>query len=176
MALVVLFGSLALVTLWACARDRGLIWVALWLLVNCGVSNIIQFGFVIPASDPLAMVAALKPGPFTFLESMTAIAAFCAWADHRHFSPWVARLLFSICLCNALSIMLNIALAFFPHPLPAQVFLYELATNLLYVAECLLALSAGIADGVRSGRFSVRPRGRRQPLKPHAARTKGWPW
>jgi hypothetical protein len=177
-AVVVFFAALALLALWACWRDSDLFWVGLWLVGNCVLSNIIQFGFVLPIEDPaarLAAVGALKPGLFTFVEAMTAVAVFCAWTDYRHYSPGIARSLIALIMCNTVSICFNVALAAYFPPDARQVFLYEATTNLIFTIECLLAFGIGVAHGVWSGRFSRWPRLSRRAAKPHAARAKGGP-
>ncbi len=174
LAVTAFYGTLCAIALWACWRNGDFFWIAFWLIVNCVATNAIQYGLVLPIEDSaarLAAVGSLKPGPFTFVEAMTAVAALCAWMDQQNDSRWISRGLVALVGCNLLSICFNVALAAHFLPNERQVFIYEATTNLIFAAECLLAFSIGIADGVRTGRFSRWRRFRGRRAERHAAGT-----
>jgi hypothetical protein len=149
--------------LWFTARDRNLVWIGIWLVANCVVSNSLYFN---------ASVAA-RPGPYTFFESMTAVAAFCAWAIFRKKSTTEARLLIVIVALNTLSICANIALALNDPPDERQKYAFTVTTNAIFAGECLLAAAVGIMNGLGAGRFGRRSITRRLLAAAHVGVARG---
>lgn len=172
-AVLALFVALTGAAFWACRRDRYLFWVGFWIATNCAVSNAIQFILVMPAADRLAAAAQYKPGPFTFLEGMTAVAAFFAWSKCRERETGSERWLIALVIANGLSICFNFMLATYSTPTPRQVSIYEGTTNIIFAVECLLAFGVGVADGVRTGRFARWPSLGRRSAQQDAVRAKG---
>lgn len=140
-----IYGAQAVVALWSCGRNTDLRWIGLWLMLGWLFSNVLQW----------ALPAAAKPGPYTFLEIMVALAAYLAWEAHHD-----RRLLAILCV-NIISISANIALALNNPPDQQQIYAHALTTNLCFAAECLLVTWVGVADGYRIGRFHWRPFNRR---------------
>lgn len=154
MLLAASYGLLALLAMWATARDFDLFWVGFWLLAGWLCSNLIFF---------LAPIEA-RAGPYTLIEMMVALAAYCGFVEHR--SKW----LIGILGLNAVSIAINVAFAAVSDPDHRQINLYEVTTNMCFAAQCLLAISVGVGHGRRTGRFTRWPLVRRHPVEQGAAR------
>lgn len=159
MLLFMLYGSLAALALWATWRDHDLYWIGVWLAVGWAVSNML-FATLPPQA---------RPGPYTVIEVLVALSAYFAWAEHRH------RALVVLVGVNVLSIMANVAFASTISPVPRQIWLYEVTTNMCFAAECLLAAGVGIAHGRRAGRFDSWVGAGRRALEPHVARQRREP-
>lgn len=155
MFLLLLYGSLAVLAVWATWRDYDLMTVALCLLFGFVVSNYLFF--TAPPTD--------RPGPFSLIEMLVAVAAFLAWREHRY------RALLVLVGFNIVSIIANIAYAWQgPNPEWRQTHLFEVVTNLCFAAECLLVTWAGVQHGYRTGRFRRRLDLRRGTVPADAAR------
>lgn len=144
--IIAFYGSLALGALWATRHDQDLIWVGGWLVAGWAMSN-----FIWALGDPSA-----KPGPYSLIEAMVALAAVVAFDRHRY------RALLIIVSLNILSICANLAFASIIKADERQVFLHAVTTNLIFAAECLLAIGIGVAHGHRIGRFDWVPGVRRR--------------
>lgn len=151
------YGSLALLAFWACMRDRDLVWIGAWLVGGWAISNLMDW-----YAPPIA-----APGPYTLIEMMVLTAVYCAWAEHRPRYRWP---LTGIAICNTASIAANVAFAANFPPIRQQIYLWEGTVNMIFAAECLLAIGVGVADGVRTGRFAGWPRLRRHDPQPDARR------
>ncbi len=154
MALLAVFGALTALTLWSTWRDSELRWVGLWLAASFIVSNILH----------AKMHVMSLPGPYSMLELMVLIAAAIAWDARR--THWPLVLLAGI---SVFSICANVAFAAEYRPGPQQIYVFELTTNLCFVAECLLASVTGLADGFRTGRFRRLSRLRGRNMAANAA-------
>lgn len=153
-AYLVLYGSMAALAIWATYWDEDLRWVGFWLGTGCIVSNIFYF------SAPLTA----RPGPYTLIEIMVALAAYCAWASREY------RALIAVVAINLLSIMFNIWFAAIgAHPNKYQGEVFVVGTNLCFAAECFLTLGIGVAHGYRIGRFRRRLRLGRFTFEPYAS-------
>lgn len=142
---LVFYGVLAALALWATRQDEDLCWIGRWLAAGYVLSNILYFAAPVTA----------RPGPYTLIEIMVAVATYCAWEVTGY------RLLIVLVAFNLASIGVNISFAAVgEEPSKYQVYLFVAGTNLCFAAECLLALSVGIAHGYSTGRFR-----RRLPLR-----------
>ena len=160
MVLVMLFyGCLAALALWATWRDFDLRWVGIWLVAGYIITNIMFFTVKVET-----MV-----GPYTFIEVMVAIAAMSAWIEHRY------NALVLLVAINLVSIGANVAFAANFPPDERQIFLWELTTNICFAAECLIAAGVGVHHGYCTGRFTRRLRPGSGDAQPDAAR-EGPPW
>lgn len=148
------YGVLACVAMWATWRNFELFWVGFWLVFGWAASNLL-FAY--------APVEA-RPGPYTVIEMMVALAAFCAFAEHRY------KALIGVVMFNVASIAINVAFATLSDPDQRQIYLYEVTTNLCWAGQCLLAAGVGVAHGRRTGRFPHWPLVRRDAAQPDAAR------
>lgn len=142
MTAILFYGALALLALWATWRDFDLFWVGIWLFLGFVASNV-MFA-TMPVRD--------LPGPYTFIECLVAVAATTAWLHHRY------RGLIALVSVNLLSIGFNVAYALNRPPTPYQDWLWVVATNACFAAECLIVAGVGIAHGYRTGRFARRLR------------------
>jgi NADH:ubiquinone oxidoreductase subunit K len=154
--LLVFFGLLAGLAVFATWRDSDLRPIGLALAAGFAVSNALHF---------LAPVVA-RPGPYTMIEMTIALFAYCAWGVHG------GRKLIALVCVNLISVAFNInfALEGF-EPSSSAAYIFVLGTNLCFVVECLLALSVGIAHG--ACRFRWRLPVRRPSAQRHAAREGG---
>lgn len=141
-AALVFYGALVSLAMWASARDEDLRWVGASIGASYGVSNIIWFFGTVPQ----------RPAIYSMLELFIILSTFFAWEMRKE------RLLFALVFVSALSICANIALAAIEHPVPGQVRMHEVITNLCFVFECMLLFAVGVRDGIRTGRFSAWPR------------------
>lgn len=154
MGLLIFYGILAACAMWATWRDDDLRWIGLWLAAGWALSNI-----VFATLPPVA-----RPGPFSFVEMMVALAAYLAFAEHKY------RALIGIVALNVASISANIAFAAINDPVWRQIHLYEVTVNLCFAAQCLVTFGVGVAHGRRTGRFHRWPLVRRGVAQPDAAR------
>lgn len=154
MIAILFYGSLAALALFATWRDIDMFWVGLWLALGFVASNIMF----------ASMVVRDLPGPYTFIEVMVAVAAVAAWTSHRY------RGLIALVAVNLTSIGFNVVYALNRPPTPYQDYLWVVATNACFAAECLIVAGVGIAHGYRTGRFSRRLRLRRGTASPSVAR------
>lgn len=147
------FLTLAALAVWATWWDEDLRWVGGWLALGNIMSHGLYFAAPVTA----------WPGPYTLIEMLVALAAYCAWGatGYRALTVLVAFNLASI------GVNLNFALAG-EAPSAREVYIFVLLTNICFTVECLLALGVGIAHGFSRGRFRL-PRRRRNP-QPNAAR------
>lgn len=153
--LLLFYGSLALIALWATWRDYDLRVLGICLLLGFVVSNLLFFNAA--PTD--------RPAPYSLIEFLVAVAAFLAWFEHRN---WTLVALVGV---NVISITANIAYAFQgDDPHWRQTHLFEIVTNLCFAAECLLATAAGVSHGYRTGRFVGRARLRGGVVPADAAR------
>lgn len=141
MFLPLFYGLLAALAMWATWHDEDLRWIGLWLVFGWLLSNLLFF------SVPVIH----RPGPYTFIEMMVALSAYCAWGVHagRRYS----KALVAIVVTNLVSIGFNIGFASSFPPVYRQIHLFEIGTNICFGIECVLAFGSGIADGYRIGRF-----------------------
>jgi hypothetical protein len=148
------FGSLALLALWATWHDYDLRPLGIILAAGFATSNILH------ATVSLESL----PGPYSFVEVLIAVAAFYGWAIHR------MKRLIAIVALNLASIGVNIAFALNFPPNQQQVFVWEVTTNAIFAGECLFAAWVGIAHGYRTGRFATGFRSGRRAAGADAAR------
>lgn len=142
---LVFYGTLAVLAVWATWTDEDLRWTGLWLAAGFVLSNILYFAAPVTA----------RPGPYTLIEILIAIAAYCAWGVTGY------KLLIVLVAFNLISIGINVGFAATgEEPTRYQIYVFVVGTNICFVIECLLALSVGIAHGYRTGRFH-----RRLPLR-----------
>ena len=153
MIAILFYGSLALFAVWATWRSFDLMWVSAWLFLGFLGSNVMF----------ATMEVRDMPGPYTFIEVMVAVAAVTAWAPLRY------RGLIALVSVNLLSIGFNAAYALNRPPTPYQDYLWVVATNACFAAECLIVAGVGIAHGYRTGRFTRRLRLRRRAAQPNVA-------
>lgn len=152
---LVFYGTLAVLALWATWRDEDLRWIGWMLAVGYGLSNILFF--MVPV--------AAWPGPYTMIEILVALFAYCAWGATGY------RALIVLVVFNLVSVGINVnfaAAGFEPSQYETMVFV--VGTNICFAAECLLTLGVGIAHGYRTGRFHRRFHLRRHAPQPNAAR------
>lgn len=139
MILLFLYGSLAVLALWASWHEMDLRWIGLALVFSFIVSNLTWlFGTI----DNRA-------GAYTMCEILVALAAYMAWEDQR------SRALPLLGMICAVSISANIALSLHQHPIWAQIHTHEVITNLCFALECLTTAGMGIAHGIGTGRFHL---------------------
>ena len=156
MILTVFYGSLAFIALYATWRDRDLVWLGWALVGGWAVSNALFF------LTPLSW----RPGPYSVIELLVLYAAALAWMVDKR-ARWQLLILAGV---NVLSITANVAFSATYSPNARQIYVWELATNLCFAAECLIATWVGIADGYRSGRFGRLSRDSERHMAPDAAR------
>lgn len=150
----VLYGLLALAALVVMRHDSELRWIGAWLVIGWAVSNLIAW------YAPVTF----RPGPYTMIEMMVALAAYLSWGEHRY------RALLLIVVVNAASICANFAFAYNFPPSPQQIWLFEATTNTTFALECALAIGVGVAHGRRAGHFVRWPRLRWRAAQPDVAR------
>lgn len=159
--LLAFYGAFAVSAFCATFRDPDLVWVGGWLVGSYLISNLLwiaqHYGFA-TNSD--------KPGIYTMLEVLIAVATYCAWGRYRCLA------LVALVGVNALSICANIAFASIMMPNPRQVFAWELTTNICFALECILATVSGVTHGSRAGRFAHWPFIGRPAADANAARAK----
>jgi hypothetical protein len=155
--LYALYGGLALTAMWATMRDFDLFWIGFWLVVGFVASNLLDW----------YMPPGFKPGPYTLIEMLVALAAYCAFVEHR------MKGLIGIVGVTVASIAINVAFASILDPDRRQIHLYEVTTNICFAAETLLAIAVGVAHGRRTGRFTRWPLVRRHAAEPNVARKDG---
>lgn len=149
---LVFYGALAALAVWATWKDEDLRWIGWMLAAGFCLTNILHF------TAPIAA----QPGPFTVIEMLVALAAYCAWGALGY------RPLIALVAVNLASICLNIAFAAAGEPSVYQTYVFVVGTNICFAVECFLALGVGIAHGYYTGRF--RFRFRRRPAQPNVAR------
>lgn len=150
----VFYGLLALAALLATRYDGELRLIGVWLVIGWAISNLLDW-YAPPT---------LRPGPYTLIEMMVALAAYCAWGVHGY------RALVLIVIVNIASICANVAFALNFPPSPQQIYLFAVTTNATFALECVLAAGVGIAHGRRTGHFLHWPRLRRAVAQPHVGR------
>lgn len=149
-----LYGAFAAAAFAATFRDGDLFWVGFWLVSSFATSNFLWL-LSVPAAD--------RPGVYTMLEVIVAVASYCAWGNH----PCPAlKVLVAV---NALSICANIAFAAIISPTWRQVHAWEVTTNLCFAIECMLAIGVGL-HGRRVSRFNWWPFVGRNAAATHVAR------
>lgn len=161
-ALLAFFGALASLAVWATWADEDLRWVGLMLAIGFGLSNAMFF-----AGVPVQV----WPGPYTMIEVLVALTAYVAWGSTGY------RALIVLVGFNLASVGANLVFAaqgFYPSRWEMLVFV--VATNVCFMAECLLALGVGIAHGYRVGRFNWRFPFPGRTLQPDVAREGEAPW
>jgi len=161
---LVLYGTLAGFALWATWHDRHLRTVGAMLVIDYIISNMAWFSS--NAHD--------RAGIYTMLEIMIVVTAYIA---HSFCSSvrthWLLR---GVVAVSVVSICINIAFSSIMVPIPYQTYIYDIATNMCFAAECLLMITGGVLDGVGAGRFDhwswhrrdhsrshVRPSQRKEP-------------
>jgi len=154
MQALVLFGLLAFVAVLATWCDEDLRWIGLWLFGGFALSNILHAHMRV--SD--------LTGPYSLIEFMVLVAVSVAWASHR--SYWPLLLLGAV---NILSICINVAFAVNYSESARQIYLFELTTNMCFVAECMLATGVGLVHGHGIGRFARLSRLRRRSVAADAS-------
>lgn len=152
------YGALAGSALWATWTPRDLFWIGFWLMGGYLVSNAMWLAGAAPGS---------RPGPYTLIEMMVALASYCAWEEYRE------RAFIAILVANLTSICCNIALAINNPATARQIYLHEVTTNICFAVECLIAIVMGVRHGYRSGRFFWWPHFRRRSTEPRATRKDG---
>lgn len=157
MILLIFFGALALLAGWTTVHDEDLRWIGFWLLIGYALSNFLH------ANLPVTSM----PGPYSVIEVLVLLFASIAWDSHRRCWP-----LLVLAGVNILSICANIAFASLFPPSHRQIFLFELTTNLCFVAECLLATGVGVYNGLGDGRFAWLSGLRGRVMASYVARTR----
>lgn len=149
------YGALTALAVWATWKDEDLRWIGWMLAAGFCLSNILFFSVPIIA----------WPGPYTMIEVLIALTAYCAWGATGY------RLLIVLVAFNlaSLGITVNFAAAGF-EPTGQDITVFVVGTNLCFTVECLLALSVGIAHGYRTGRFRRWFLPGRRAAQPNAAR------
>lgn len=131
MTLVIFYGLFALAAFLATHGDHDLGLIGIFL----------AGGFL--ASNALFLFAPVtaRPAPYTLIETLVALAAYCAFEVRGH------RALIAIVILNIVSICANVAFSLVFPPDQRQVLAFETTTNLTFAAECVLATWVGIAYG-----------------------------
>ena len=163
--LLVFYGSLTALAVWATWRDENLRWIGVALLTSWAASNFTWF--------LLSVVS--RPAIYTMTEMFVMVSAYMAW-EMRRPGPKSDQLLLALIAVSTLSTMANVALARVGKPTFAQIHLHELATNICFALECLIVAGVGVADGYRTGRFARWGSARRSAAQPDAASRGGGPW
>ena len=155
MLLVIAFyGTLVALSLWATWHDLHLRTVGAMLTISFCASNAAWF-----TGD-----AGTRAGIYTMLEILVSVSAFLAFSFSEYKGErWFMR---GIVAVSVLSICVNIAFASILTPINHQIYLYDIATNICFAAECLLATTAGLFNGVGVGRFDHWPWYRRVVAQP----------
>lgn len=135
------YGTVMLTAAWLCWHDEDLRWVAGALALSFTASNLAWFFGAVEG----------RAGLYTMLEMIVAISAYLAWGHHHR------RLLIGIVCLALISICANVAFASILVPTKRQMWLHELACNVCFFGECLLAGWLGARDAYRVGRFRRRP-------------------
>src|SRR5687768_3754140 len=95
MILIVFYGALAALAVWATWKDEDLRWIGWMLAGGFVLSNILYFTAPVTA----------RPGPYTLIEILVALAAYCAWGATGY------RVLVALVAVNLASVGLNVAFA-----------------------------------------------------------------
>jgi hypothetical protein len=156
MALMILYGGMAVLALWATWHEPDLRWIGLALAFSFTASNLVWFFGTLDN----------RTGVFTMCEIFVALAAYMAWEDLRY------RALAGLGIICAISITANIAFVSNMHPKWSQIHTYELITNLCFALECLTTAGMGIAHGVGIGRFRIWPGHRDEMGQSHGVRNR----
>lgn len=151
---LIFYGVLVALAMWATAREENLRWIAAAIAASYAVSNMLWFLGTVPQ----------RPGIYSMLEMFIIISAWLAYEIRRE------RALIFLVTVSALSICANIGLAAIEHPNNGQVRMHEILTNICFMIECLIVISLGVRDGVRTGRFGRLSRWRRGHPAPDVAR------
>ncbi len=132
------YGALTALAVWATWKDEDLRWIGWMLAAGFFVSNILFFTAPVMA----------WPGPYTTIETLVALATYCAWRLLGY------RLLIVLVAFNltSLGITVNFAAAGLD-PSRYEIMVFVVGTNICFTVECLLTLGVGIAHGYRTGRF-----------------------
>lgn len=171
MILLIFFGTLALLAVWATRGDEDLRWIGVCLFIGYALSNALH------ATMPVSAM----PGPYSLIEILVLLATSIAWDAHRNCWPLFRIRGVEIMRCwpllvlggvNILSICINIAFASLSPATLRQIFVFELTTNICFMVECLLATGAGVANGLRIGRFRRLSGLWIRIVAPNAGRTK----
>lgn len=135
---LIFYGTLASLALWATWKDEDLRWIGGWLVAGFCLSNVLFF------TVPIVT----WPGPYTMIEMLVALTAYCAWATLGY------RLLILLVTFNLISlgVTINFATAGF-NPSRYEIMVFVIGTNICFTVECFITLSVGIAHGYRTGRF-----------------------
>jgi len=139
--IVAFYGALASAALWAAWHNVHLRTVGAVLVIDWAISNLAWFG-----TD-----SQTRAGVYTMLEIMVSAAAYVAFTFSN--SQTTRGIMIGIVTVSVFSCGCNIVFASIPVPVPFQKYIYDVATNLCFAAECLLATCAGIHDGLGVGRF-----------------------
>ncbi len=123
-----LYGALAALAGLVVWRDAELRMVGVMLAVSWLGSNLA--GVYLAPSE--------RPAVYTVLEIVVSLMAYFAWVGGK------SRALIGLLAVSAVSIAANIALAAIFEPTREQVRLWQIATNICFGLECLLAVVAGV--------------------------------
>lgn len=153
------YGTLAAFALWACWADRDLRWLAFTLAGSFTASNAVWF----------LGTTEMRPTVYSLCEVVILIFAFLAWRTTGY------RALIALVVVSILSIGANIGFASITEPRLENINTYEVLTNICYAAECVIAFGTGIADGLRTNRFSAGASRWWRRSASHAARRRNTP-
>jgi hypothetical protein len=139
--IIAFYGALAGVALWATWHDIHLRTIGAVLIIDWLISNAAWF-----SGD-----SQTRAGVYTMLEILVSASAYIAFAFCK--SAVTRWTLIGVVTVSVFSCGCNIVFASIIAPVPFQKYIYDVATNLCFAAECLLATGAGIHDGLGIGRL-----------------------
>lgn len=141
--LLLFFVALLVLVNLATWPDRNVRNIGVALALGCILSNVVAYG------DQES-----RAGVYSMIEIMVTATTFVAYTLQPDMPG--KNLLRGLVGVSLLSVCLNVAyLGVLPASSQQQLY-YDIATNLCFAAECLLAGATGVLVGVDDGRFSGR--------------------